>query len=61
MYRTGCGLIIMVMAALFAVPAMADDFGKGFEAYDRGDYAAALPNGNRLPNRDMQLRSTISG
>ena len=42
MYRIRRVLIIMFMAASFAVPAMAGDFEKGMEAYERDDYAAAL-------------------
>lgn len=35
-------LLVTVLAVMLSLPAIAQDFGKGLEAYERGDYATAL-------------------
>ena len=35
-------LLVAALAVILALPVAAQDFQKGFEAYQRGDYATAL-------------------
>ena len=51
--KTGKLAGALALAAILAGPAWAGDFGKGVEAYDRGDYAAALAEWNPLAEQGV--------
>ena len=50
-------LVTFVLAVMLALPVVAQDFAKGLEAYERGDYATAMRELRR--QRSVQARRHV--
>ena len=50
--------IVLLLGIGFAMPATAQNFEEGKEAYDRGDYETALREWRPLPKQDERFHGT---
>ena len=54
-------LIISVLAFMLSLPVAAQDFQKGVEAYERGDYATALREFRSMANSSSRCTVSATG